>query len=340
MVQIFISGWTLGLATGTTCLSTCVPIYLPYLLSEKRTNKQSFLIVLKITVGRFFSYVAFGAAFGFVGSKIPIGSRLIFTSIAYILLSIYLITMSFRVRSHNKNCTNIKWMKFTKNPFLLGVLTGISFCPAFLIAISSAIDISGVSGGIILFIAFFFGTSMFIFPITFLGVLSKIKNLRKIAIIASVIIAFFFIYKGISGIIHYSYDYTEKHDSLADSLYIAKPFFDPKEEIYIVDLSNNEKWNILIDILNIDSIKTSLITSRENIDKIPQRSAIISNSTQTELDLSKEEKAFKIINVNISNFDSREDFEKIVGFLNKVYFRYNPAEGYQFPINHPPSGNY
>lgn len=339
MIQIFISGWTLGLATGTTCLSTCVPIYLPYLLSEKRTNKQSFLIILRITVGRFFSYVAFGAAFGFVGSKIPIGSRLIFTSIAYILLSMYLVIMAFRVRRHNKNCTTIKWMKFTKNPFLLGVLTGISFCPAFLIAISSAIDISGVLGGIILFIAFFFGTSMFIFPITFLGVLSKIKNLRKIAIIASVIIAIFFIYKGISGIIHYSYDHLEKRDSLADSLYIAKPFFDPKEEIYIVDLSNNEKWNILIEILNVDSIKTSLITSRENIDKIPQRSAIISNSTQTELDLSKEEKAFKIINVNINNFNSREDFEKIVGFLNKVYFRYNPAEGYQFPINNPPSGN-
>jgi len=202
MIQSLINGWVLGVATGTTCLSTCVPIYIPYLLTEERTGKQSFLIILEITIGRFVAYAGFGALFGLLGSKIPVGSRVIYTSIAYILLSVYLIVSFFRIRRHKNNCSTLKWMKLTKSPLLLGAITGVSFCPAFLIAISSAIDVSGALAGMTLFIGFFFGTSIFLLPLSFLGALSKLANLRKIALIASVFIAIFFIYKGVNGLLH------------------------------------------------------------------------------------------------------------------------------------------
>ncbi|MBC8386044.1 MAG: sulfite exporter TauE/SafE family protein, partial [Candidatus Cloacimonetes bacterium] len=96
MINVFLNGWTLGIATGTTCLATCAPIYIPYLLTEERSGKQSFKIIALITLGRFFAYAGFGAIFGFVGSKIPIHSRQVFTGIAYILLSIYLVISVFR----------------------------------------------------------------------------------------------------------------------------------------------------------------------------------------------------------------------------------------------------
>lgn len=116
MIQSLLNGWFLGLATGTTCLSTCVPIYIPYLLTEERSGKQSFLVILEITIGRFISYAGFGAIFGFIGSRIPVEARQIFTSAAYILLSAYLVISFFRIRRHKNNCATFKWMKLTKSP--------------------------------------------------------------------------------------------------------------------------------------------------------------------------------------------------------------------------------
>jgi len=36
MFQILAKGFSLGLTLGTTCLVTCTPIYIPYLISEDR----------------------------------------------------------------------------------------------------------------------------------------------------------------------------------------------------------------------------------------------------------------------------------------------------------------
>ncbi len=144
-------------------------------------------------------------------------ARQIFTSIAYIMLSVYLVISFFRIRRHKKNCATFKWMKLTKSPLLLGVITGVSFCPAFLIAISNAVDVSGALAGMTLFIGFFFGTSIFLLPLTFLGALSKLSNLRKFALIASIIVAGYFTYKGISGLINFSGHQHEHTAEITDS---------------------------------------------------------------------------------------------------------------------------
>ena len=88
MINVFLNGWTLGIATGTTCLATCAPIYIPYLLTEERSGKQSFKIIALITLGRFFAYAGFGAIFGFVGSKIPIHSRQVYRDRLYSIIDL------------------------------------------------------------------------------------------------------------------------------------------------------------------------------------------------------------------------------------------------------------
>jgi sulfite exporter TauE/SafE len=203
MFQILAKGFSLGLTLGTTCLATCTPIYLPYLISEDRKVSKSILTVLEISGGRFFSYLAFGAVAGFTGSQISAINRELFTAIAYILLSGYLILSAIRTHRKSKHCSIPKMSRLTKSAFILGILTGINFCPSFLIALSNAIDLGGAIDGMLLFFGFFVGTSLYLFPLAFIGQLSKVKVMKMIAQIASILVAAYFIYDGVTKLHHY-----------------------------------------------------------------------------------------------------------------------------------------
>ena len=203
MIRTLLEGFLLGLSTGTICLVTCTPVYLPYLLTEKRQLKKSLYAVFQISIGRFFSYAAFGATAGFTGSKIVGIDRSFYASIAYILLSVYLVLTTIRTHKKHKSCSIPKYTRFTKNAILLGVLTGLNFCPSFLIALSKSIDLGGIFSGMLLFIGFFFGTSVFLIPLAFVGLLTKIRNMTNLARIASIIIAVWFLYTGGMGLFNH-----------------------------------------------------------------------------------------------------------------------------------------
>ncbi|MBN2461825.1 MAG: sulfite exporter TauE/SafE family protein [Candidatus Cloacimonetes bacterium] len=336
MITTFLQGWALGLATGTTCLATCAPIYIPYLLAEKRSDKESLQIIILITLGRFFSYLAFGAVFGYAGSHIPVHSRQIFTAIAYVLLSIYLVITVFRVQRQERNCITRRWMKITKNPFLLGVFTGISFCPAFLIAISQAIEISGPIGGLILFLAFFLGTSLFILPMTFFGALSRLTIIRKIAVIASLLVVIIFTYKGVNSGISY-FSHRADHKTSINENDVTEPFLISRI-VYVTSCADEEKNELFREILEKDSVQVTFIDNELSARNIPEKSSVIylaEGSIDYRLLTGK---ALKIIKLDISNFNISEDFNRLLTFLHNVYFKYNPAEGYEFHIRTPPAG--
>ncbi|MBN1948658.1 MAG: sulfite exporter TauE/SafE family protein [Candidatus Cloacimonetes bacterium] len=338
MITYLVRGWLLGIATGTTCLSTCLPVYLPYLLTEERTGKQSFRIVLEITIGRFLSYIAFGAIFGFVGSRLPVESRSFFTSLAYVLLSIYLVISFFRIHRNSRHCRNLMWMQLTRNPFLLGILTGISFCPAFLIAVSNAIEISGVLSGISLFAGFFLGTSLFIIPISFLGALSRITNLRKIALAASILVAIFFFYKGISGLIQFQQVRIQENNA-SDSLLTAESFL-AGDSLFIYAHSFGEKWQMLSDVLLAKGYCVHIMNSEEDLDRIPDGAALFSHLPDHRISELQVKQAWKVIWLDISNFNSKEDFQQLNLFLENVYFRFNPVEGFEFTVRNPPQNQF
>ncbi len=210
MLQSLTEGFTLGLATGVVCLSTCTPIYLPYLLSSDRKLMKSVVAILEISAGRFFSYLTFGAIAGFLGAQINQVNREIFTAIAYILLSIYLIFSAIRTRNEHKKCAVPKYAAMTRSAFVLGILTGINFCPAFLIALSNAMNLAGPLSGMLLFLGFFFGTSLFLIPLAFANFLTRIRQMKSIAQVASVLIGIWFIGRGF--LIFYGY-FTESIDN-------------------------------------------------------------------------------------------------------------------------------
>ncbi|MDP8232898.1 MAG: sulfite exporter TauE/SafE family protein [Candidatus Zophobacter franzmannii] len=205
MFKTLAEGFILGLTTGTVCLVSCTPIYLPFIVSEKRSIGKNLYKVFEISAGRFFSYLAFGAMAGWLGGNIAAIDRTLFTGIAYILLTVFMLLSFFRLTRKDKSCHIPKFVNVTKSAFLLGVFTGINFCPSFLIALSKAVDLAGPISGVMLFLGFFFGTSLFLLPLAFTGFLSHLKIMKVIARYASIAVALYFLYSGVNKIIHYTH---------------------------------------------------------------------------------------------------------------------------------------
>lgn len=240
MIRTIIEGFTLGFSTGSICLVSCTPIYLPYLISEDRSFSKNIWKVLEISLGRFFSYIVFGLFAGWIGSNIATINRDLFTTIAYILLSVFLVLSAIRTKKKQSKCHIPAIAKITSSAFLLGVFTGINFCPSFLIALSKAVDLAGPVSGALLFLGFFVGTSIFLIPLAFSGFLAYIKNLKQIAQIASIAIAVWFLFS--AGIkINSVYKESQAY------------YMDPTEEKYFMTLltypDNQDYYAVLADSL-------------------------------------------------------------------------------------------
>lgn len=232
MFKTLIEGFMLGLSTGTLCLATCAPIYLPYLISEDHSLKKSFLKVLEISSGRFIAYLIFGALAGWMGSYLPHQQRTLFTGISYILLSVFLVVNVLRTHKAEKQCRIPKWTKFTQSAFMLGIVTGVNFCPSFLIALTKSFDLGGALGGILLFLGFFVGTTIFLIPLAFGGLLTSISKVKLIARYASILIAIWFIWQGGNHIYHAWQDKQAVIINPVDVQYTPFVFTTPQDSLY------------------------------------------------------------------------------------------------------------
>ncbi len=239
MLKTLIEGFLLGISTGTVCLLTCTPIYLPYLISEQRSLKNSFYKVMEISAGRFIAYLAFGAAAGWLGSLVPQQQRTLFTGISYILLSIFLIVNAYRTHRAEKQCRVPGWMKLTHSAFLLGIFTGVNFCPSFLIALTKSVDLGGALGGTMLFMGFFVGTSLYLLPLALSGLLTFLKSVKNIARIATLLIAVWFIWQGAVNIHKAWQDSKAIIISPLEARYTAFVFTSPQDSTYARALSDS-----------------------------------------------------------------------------------------------------
>lgn len=191
--RYLVEGCTLGLSTGYLCLATCGPIYAPFLMQYAQTPLRYVVSVLELSLGRFIAYLLVGAIAGFFGRHVSELQRDFFTIAAYPLFSAFLIISALRSRTCENGCAASRWSRFSQWPFLLGILTGINVCPSFLLAFSRSFSLSGPIAGMLFFAAFFAGTSVFLVPLSFVGMLGRKKLFRTIARVAAFGVAAWFI---------------------------------------------------------------------------------------------------------------------------------------------------
>ena len=190
-------GFLTGLSVGVYCLGICLPIFIPVLLAEKRKTKESFLLILEFSLGRFLGYLLFGFIVGWLG--VVVQSKIIhqIVRLSTSLMGVLMIGYSLGLTSFwgHKKCKAV--FHKLKIPILLGFLTGINVCPPFLASLTYVFNLQSVLLGVLYFLFFFLGTSIYIVPLAFLGVFSQQTIFQKIARISGILVGTYFLILGL-----------------------------------------------------------------------------------------------------------------------------------------------
>jgi len=195
-LEFLIGGLAAGLAVGALCLSTCSCLLLPIFLSKKQNFRKSFFTFLYFSAGRLIAYVVFGAIAGWIGSQFSEFSWFNWLIAAGYLVAALLLLSYINKNSHSCNL-ELKSKKSTV-PFLLGITTGLNFCPPFVLAATVAIKTQSPFWGSAYFFTFFLGTSVYLFPLIFASALTRWDFWRRIGKLAGVVVAFIYIFIALS----------------------------------------------------------------------------------------------------------------------------------------------
>ncbi len=202
MNRIIIEGLMLGLSAGINCLGTCFIFFMPYLLVEgKQKAFENLNKIFLFMAGRLIAYIAFALIMGFLGAAY----RNIFTAgFSYICLISASVLMLIYSLSHIRDsgfCAFlIKRFSLLRIPFLLGLFTGLNPCPPFLVGMARLLTLNNILGGVVLFIAFFLGTSVYMIPLVFVSYFNKSARIKQIGLMVALLSGFWFLAVGITGL--------------------------------------------------------------------------------------------------------------------------------------------
>lgn len=200
MYGFLIQPFLTGLSVGIFCFSYCAPFIAPYLIAEERRARQNFSLILQFIFGRFLGYLLFGAIFGYLGERISSATVNLILIIVMMLMALLMILYALGLMKPKLSFCSAKGFK-TRLPVALGFLMGINICPPFLMSLAYVFTLHSALKGIIYFLMFFLGTSLYLLPLVFLGFLNKMKEFRLVARIAALIVGLSFFAYGIYYII-------------------------------------------------------------------------------------------------------------------------------------------
>jgi sulfite exporter TauE/SafE len=202
------SGFLLGLASGTSCLAFCAPVLVPYLVAEAAGPLRSVPLLARFMFGRLLGYLLFGLFVGVAGSLVGQGPRReIGFGLAFLGLAALLVCYGFGQPRRSKAACVVdgrtsalrrlagRWPGVL--PIVLGLLTGLNLCPPFALAVAGAAESGGVAASVWFFATFFLGTSIFFLPLPGLGALRRFETLRLVARLAAGVVGVYFLYRGV-----------------------------------------------------------------------------------------------------------------------------------------------
>lgn len=205
-----LEGFLLGLSNGVSCVAYCAPVLLPYLIGEGKGIFRNFLLTGQFLLGRLLGYLMFAVLAWFTGKMLlPEGSRHdMVIGCAYGLFAGLLVHYGFfktNVPCRAAGCTGTRLRLMSAEqaslPAVSGLVTGLAFCPPFLLAFTGAAGQASLAGSLIFFFSFFAGTSILFLPAPFVGFFKGVGALRQIGRMAAGVMGFYFLYSGIILII-------------------------------------------------------------------------------------------------------------------------------------------
>lgn len=201
MHDVILSPLLAGLSVGISCFTYCIPFIAPYLVSEDRPARANVILLIKFLVGRLVGYVLFGAAVGYLGEHLKSDALHLPIIISMMLLSVLMLlhALGFVHTERYRLCFKRKSWN-TSCPWLMGFLMGINICPPFLMSIAYVFTLQSVWRGIIYFLLFFVGTSVYLLPVFFLSFLGRRKEFQLAGRISAVVVGTLFLLYSLFGL--------------------------------------------------------------------------------------------------------------------------------------------
>ncbi|MFH1208396.1 MAG: sulfite exporter TauE/SafE family protein [Candidatus Omnitrophota bacterium] len=190
-----------GLSVGAFCLTYCFPFMGVFFAAEERSSKKNLFIFLEFLAGRLVGYLCFGLFVGYLGEKFDPRWIRTATDISFIVLSLILLFYLLGLVREKSLCPTPELLK-TRSPLVMGFFMGINLCPPFLLSVAYVFQQQSPLYGMFYFALFFLASSVYFLPLLFVGLASKIQELRTVARISGFLVAILFFIYGIYSIVH------------------------------------------------------------------------------------------------------------------------------------------
>lgn len=176
-----VEGFLLGLSSGSYCLFSCSPIAVPLFMDHKMGHKDAINRLLLFLGGRLMGYVMFGFILSLTGALLmgyfdPFIQKRV-EALSLIVAGVILLLPLKKVQKH-EGCVMRGIRSSSLSAVVLGLITGLSFCPPFLSAATRIIS-HGVGEGVLYFISFFIGTSLLLLPFGMFSLLGRYQTAIK-----------------------------------------------------------------------------------------------------------------------------------------------------------------
>jgi hypothetical protein len=203
----------LGLASGPACLAACGPVLVPSLLAGQAGFLPNLRTIAVFLGARLLGYLLFALVAWQLGA---LTSMLIkphpqLIGLVYVLMAGVLAWYAYAVRRNCAgDCSTSKLVtiggtadesgsaqKGIAGVAMLGFLTGLNFCPPFVVAGIRAAELGSLSGALLFFAVFFAGTSVWFVPIAGLGCVVRNQALITVARMTMGLVALYYLALGL-----------------------------------------------------------------------------------------------------------------------------------------------
>lgn len=197
--------FSLGLSSGLLCLTACGPVVLPWLASEGAPLAATLTLLARFLVGRLVGYLGFAFVVWLVGLALPLSTpaNAVWFGVVRIALAAALVVFVVkrpRACENAVDCTACRLVTAPSPrriaPFVLGLTSGLSPCPPFIVAGVRAAERQSLMGSLLFFSLFFVGTSMWFVPIAGVAAGRRFAAVAIVARLTAMVVAGYYGYLG------------------------------------------------------------------------------------------------------------------------------------------------
>jgi hypothetical protein len=206
-VYLFADAALLGLASGPACLASCGPVLLPSLAANRTGVGGTARTLGAFLSGRLVGYLGFSVLAWGVGLAAPTApcSRTLLYGLVDLglaaTLAVYALGTRHCAAAHPSRLVTIGERVRPWTPPALGLLTGLSLCPPFLVAGARAAEMRSLLAAAAFFFVFFLGTAVWSLPLLLTGWLRWLPAVAEVARIVLFLLAAWYAYLGIIALV-------------------------------------------------------------------------------------------------------------------------------------------